>query len=92
MIDATVRMMATGDGVTGPINAGDPTEFSMLDLAKLVVDPTIRAGGSDDPRRRCPDIAPAQKQLSWAPRTALNEGLAPHQRLIRQTHVRYRRP
>jgi len=52
MIDAIVRMMATGDGVTGPINAGDPTEFSMLDLAKLVVDPTIRAGAAPISRRR----------------------------------------
>jgi UDP-glucuronate decarboxylase len=82
MIDALVRMMATGDDVTGPINVGDPTEFSMLDLAKLVVDLVgarskivHKARPTDDPRQRRPDIALAQKHLAWAPRTPLKEGL-----------------
>ncbi|HEX5211653.1 MAG TPA: UDP-glucuronic acid decarboxylase family protein [Pseudolabrys sp.] len=83
MIDALVRMMATGDDVTGPINVGDPTEFSMLDLAKLVVDLVgtrakivHRPRPTDDPRQRRPDISLAQKHLGWAPRTPLKEGLA----------------
>ena len=83
MIDAIVRMMATGDDVTGPVNVGDPTEFSMLDLAKLVVDLVgtrskivHRARPTDDPRQRRPDISLAQKHLAWAPRTPLKEGLA----------------
>src|SRR5512146_1513285 len=82
MIEAIVRMMATGDDVTGPINVGDPTEFSMLDLAKLVMDLVgarakivHRARPTDDPRQRRPDIAQAKKHLAWAPRTTLKDGL-----------------
>ena len=75
-------MMATGDGVTGPINIGDPTEFSMLDLARLVVDLVgarskivHKPRPTDDPRQRRPDISQAQEQLSWTPRMPLKEGL-----------------
>jgi UDP-glucuronate decarboxylase len=83
MIDAIIRMMVTGDDVTGPINIGDPTEFSMLDLATLVVGLVgarskivHKARPTDDPRQRRPDILQARKHLSWAPHTPLKEGLA----------------
>lgn len=83
LIDALVRLMRTPDAVTGPINLGNPGEFSMLDLAALVIELTgsrarivHRAPAQDDPRQRRPDISKAQELLSWAPRTPLREGLA----------------
>ena len=82
MIDGLVRLMATGDAVTGPINIGNPTEFSMLELASTVIAMTgsrsrvvHRPLPEDDPRQRRPDISRAQELLSWAPRTQLKEGL-----------------
>jgi UDP-glucuronate decarboxylase len=84
LVDAIVKFMATGDEVTGPINLGNPAEFSMLDLAKLVVDLcgsrsriVHRPLPQDDPRQRRPDISLAQAQLGWSPRTPLAEGLRP---------------
>jgi UDP-glucuronate decarboxylase len=82
LIDGLVRLMATGDSITGPINIGNPTEFSILDLAKTVIDMTgsrsrivHRPLPQDDPRQRRPDISLAQKQLSWKPTTSLKDGL-----------------
>jgi UDP-glucuronate decarboxylase len=82
MIDAFVRLMATDDSVTGPINIGNPIEFSILELASMVIEP-IGARSKivhyplpeNDPRQRRPDIARAKELLSWAPRTPLKEGL-----------------
>ena len=83
LIDGLVRLMATKDEVTGPINIGNPTEFSMLQLASTVIDMTgsrsrvvHRALPENDPRQRRPDISRAQELLSWSPRTQLKEGLA----------------
>jgi UDP-glucuronate decarboxylase len=82
LIDGLVRLMATKDEVTGPINIGNPTEFSMLQLASTVIDMTgsrsrvvHRALPENDPRQRRPDISRAQELLSWSPRTQLKEGL-----------------
>jgi UDP-glucuronate decarboxylase len=82
MIDGFVRLMATGDSVTGPINIGNPTEFSILELASMVVELigarskiVRRPLPEDDPKQRRPDISRAQNFLSWAPRTPLKEGL-----------------
>jgi UDP-glucuronate decarboxylase len=82
LIDGLVRLMATKDQITGPINIGNPTEFSMLELARTVIDMTgsrsrivHRPLPADDPRQRRPDISRAQEVLSWAPRTQLKEGL-----------------
>ena len=82
LIDAIMRLMASGDAVTGPLNIGNPTEVSILELARAVIDITgsksrivHRPLPEDDPRQRRPDISRAQKQLSWSPQTPLEEGL-----------------
>jgi UDP-glucuronate decarboxylase len=83
LIDGLVRLMSSDDRVTGPINLGNPTEFSILDLASLVIDMigshsriVHRPLPQDDPRQRKPDISRANELLGWAPATALQEGLA----------------
>ena len=75
--------MATGDAVTGPVNIGNPGEFSILELATTVIEMTgarsriaHRPLPENDPRQRQPDISKARELLSWQPRTALKEGLA----------------
>jgi UDP-glucuronate decarboxylase len=82
MIDGFGRLMATADSVTGPVNIGNPTEFSILELATLVIEQigtrskiVRRPLPEDDPKQRRPDISRAQELLSWAPRTPLKEGL-----------------
>jgi UDP-glucuronate decarboxylase len=82
MIDALVRLMNTADDVTGPINIGNPNEFTMLELASMVVELTAsrsrivhRPLPQDDPRQRRPDISKANDALGWAPQTALHDGL-----------------
>jgi UDP-glucuronate decarboxylase len=82
LIDALVRLMATPDDVTGPINVGNPGEFSILDLATMVIELTgsrskivYRPRPENDPRQRRPDISRAADLLSWAPRTPLKQGL-----------------
>ena len=83
LIDALIRLMATPNEITGPINIGNPTEFSILELAKLVIDLigarsriVHRPRPEDDPRQRQPDITQARDLLEWAPRTALKDGLS----------------
>jgi UDP-glucuronate decarboxylase len=83
LIEALIRLMATPEQVTGPINVGNPVEFSMLELATLVIELTgsrsrvvHRPLPQDDPRQRQPDIALAEKLLSWKPRVPLRDGLA----------------
>lgn len=83
MIDAMVALMDTGDTVTGPMNFGNPAEFTMLELARMVLAMTgsrsplsFRPLPSDDPRQRRPDIALATETLGWRPRVPLAEGLA----------------
>ena len=82
LIDGLMRLMATKDQVTGPINIGNPTEFSMLELAGTVIEMTgsrsrvvHRPLPENDPRQRRPDISRAHELLSWSPRTQLKEGL-----------------
>jgi UDP-glucuronate decarboxylase len=83
LIDGLVRLMATRAEVTGPVNIGNPSEFSMLELAKMVIDLAgshshivHRPRPQDDPEQRRPDIARAQDLLDWKPRTMLRDGLA----------------
>ncbi len=83
LVEAMVRMMATDDDFTGPVNTGNPGEFTMLELAEMV----IRLTGSksklvfmplpsDDPRQRKPDISLAKEKLGgWEPKVRLEEGL-----------------
>ena len=82
LIGGLIRLMGTGDIVTGPINIGNPTELSMLALAKTVIEMTgsrsqivHRPLPQDDPRQRRPDITRALEQLHWKPTTALEDGL-----------------
>ena len=82
LIDGLVRLMGTADEVTGPVNIGNPDEFSMKELANLVIEKVDTSAGttvaplpSDDPRQRQPDITLARKLLNWEPRVALSDGL-----------------
>jgi UDP-glucuronate decarboxylase len=82
LVDALVRMMATPDDVTGPINVGNPEEFTIRSLAEKVIGLTGSKSRivekplpSDDPRQRQPDIALARAKLGWEPSTPLDEGL-----------------
>ena len=82
LIDGIIAMMASPFGFTGPVNFGNPTEFTMRELAELIVSMTssssrivYRELPQDDPRRRCPDITRARDILGWQPRTTLEEGL-----------------
>jgi UDP-glucuronate decarboxylase len=83
LIDGLVSLMQTADDVTGPINLGNPVEFTMLELANLVIELTGSRSKIrflplpvDDPKQRQPDIERALRELRWKPRTALREGLA----------------
>jgi UDP-glucuronate decarboxylase len=83
LIEAMLRMMATGDDMPGPVNIGNPGEFSMLELANMVIELTGSKSKlvrmplpADDPKQRRPDISLAQKHLGgWEPKTQLREGL-----------------
>lgn len=82
MADGLLRLMATGDSVTGPVNIGNPSEVSVLELARLVKDLTGSASRivhkplpEDDPRQRRPDISLAHELLAWEPTTSLRDGL-----------------
>ena len=83
LIDGLVRLMATAPKVTGPVNIGNPVEFSVLELATMVLDLTgshsrivHRPRPKDDPKQRQPDISCAHNLLDWRPHTALKDGLA----------------
>ena len=83
LIDGLIRLMDTDDSVTGPVNIGNPGEFTMLELATMVLGITgsrskivHRPLPQDDPKQRRPDISKAQEVLSWVPRTPLRQGLA----------------
>ena len=78
----TAARQASPADVVGPINLGNPTEFSMIELATMVIELTgsrsalvHRPLPQDDPRQRRPDISQAKDVLGWAPRTPLEEGL-----------------
>jgi UDP-glucuronate decarboxylase len=82
LIDGLIRLMNTPQEVTGPINLGNPTEFTILELASLIIDLTgsrsrivHRPRPQDDPRQRRPDISKANDVLAWSPKTELADGL-----------------
>ena len=82
LVEAMIRMMATPAGMTGPINIGNPGEFTMLELAKMVILLTGSSSQlvfcplpSDDPRQRKPDITLAKRELNWHPAVNLELGL-----------------
>jgi len=83
LIEAFIRMMATPDEVTGPINTGNPGEFTMLQLAEMVLELsasksriTFMPLPADDPKQRQPDITQAKEKLNgWEPKVSLRDGL-----------------
>ena len=82
LIDGLVKLMASPNSVSGPINIGNPDEFSMLELASMVIEITgsrsrivHRALPADDPKQRRPDISKASDLLSWSPTVPLRTGL-----------------
>jgi UDP-glucuronate decarboxylase len=82
LIEGFLRMMDTEAGFTGPVNLGNPNEFSMLELAEKILQ---LVGGksklvfhplpTDDPKQRQPDIALAKEKLNWEPVVQLEDGL-----------------
>jgi len=82
LIEAFLRLMDTPDDFTGPVNTGNPGEFTILELAKLVIEYTgsksvieYRPLPKDDPKQRRPDITLAKAKLDWEPKIPLSEGL-----------------
>lgn len=82
LIDAFVLLMDSEDGFTGPVNLGNPGEFTIKELAEIIVDLTnskselvYKPLPSDDPMQRQPDISLAKEKLNWEPRVTLKEGL-----------------
>lgn len=82
LIDGMVRLMDFGDNDIGPVNLGNPSEFTMLELANMI---KVMTGSRskfvfnplpiDDPRQRCPDISLAEKLLGWTPSVSIERGL-----------------
>ena len=84
LIEAFVRLMDTEDGFTGPVNTGNPGEFTILQLAENVIELTgskseiiFEPLPEDDPQQRQPDISLAKEKLGWEPKVSLREGLIP---------------
>ncbi len=82
LVDGMIRLMEAPDDVTGPMNLGNPSEFTIRALAEKVIAMTgakspleDRPLPADDPVRRCPDISFAQGTLGWTPKVALEDGL-----------------
>jgi UDP-glucuronate decarboxylase len=82
LIDGFVRLMAAPDDVTGPVNLGNPVEFTIRALAEKVIELTgsksaieTRPLPVDDPTQRCPDITLAKDRLDWQPSIELEDGL-----------------
>jgi UDP-glucuronate decarboxylase len=84
LIEAFVRLMDTEDGFAGPVNTGNPSEFTILQLAENVIEMTgakseiiFESLPQDDPQQRQPDISLAKEKLGWEPKVSLREGLVP---------------
>jgi UDP-glucuronate decarboxylase len=82
LIEGMIRMLNSESGLIGPVNIGNPTEFTMLELANSIISLTGSNSGviymplpSDDPRQRQPDISVANRELGWSPKVNLEEGL-----------------
>jgi UDP-glucuronate decarboxylase len=82
LVEALIAFMDTSADVTGPINLGNPAEFTIRALAELIIDMTKSSSKIsqrplpvDDPKQRCPDITLAKKVLHWTPKTSLANGL-----------------
>jgi UDP-glucuronate decarboxylase len=98
LVEGMLKMMATGDEFIGPVNIGNPGEFTILELAQKVIDMTGSKSKivyeplpADDPMQRKPDISLAKEKLNWEPKVPLEEGLkktiAYFENLIRENKV-----
>jgi UDP-glucuronate decarboxylase len=83
LIEGFIRLMNTPDEFTGPVNLGNPAEFTIMELAEKVIALTksrsklvFKPLPSDDPMQRCPDIALAREKLNWLPTVKLEDGLS----------------
>ncbi|MBK0399734.1 SDR family oxidoreductase [Limibaculum sp. M0105] len=84
MIDGFLKLMENEDGLSGPVNLGNPDEFTIRELAERIIaltgsrsDIVMRELPEDDPKQRQPDISLARKRLRWEPSTRLEDGLKP---------------
>jgi UDP-glucuronate decarboxylase len=82
LIEGMIRLMESREGFTGPVNIGNPVEFSIRELAEIVIEMTDAGSKlvqlplpSDDPTQRKPDISLARSELDWEPKVKLREGL-----------------
>jgi nucleoside-diphosphate-sugar epimerase len=82
LVNGILKLAITGDSVVGPINIGNPNEFTVFELAQLVIEKTqskseiiFKDLPSDDPQRRCPDISLAKESLDWQPEVPLEVGI-----------------
>jgi UDP-glucuronate decarboxylase len=82
LVEGILRFMATEKGFTGPMNLGNPSEYSILEIAKIVIELVgskskiiFKPLPEDDPKQRQPDISLAKSKLDWEPKTHLKEGL-----------------
>ncbi|HCJ84284.1 MAG TPA: NAD-dependent dehydratase, partial [Parachlamydiales bacterium] len=82
LVESLILFMETDDALLGPLNLGNPDEFTILELAELILEFTGSSSKllfsplpSDDPKKRRPDITLAQDLLSWEPKVSLREGL-----------------
>jgi UDP-glucuronate decarboxylase len=84
LIEGFIRLMNSPDDLTGPVNLGNPSEFTMIELAETILELTGSRSSliheplpQDDPRQRQPDIGLAKNHLGWEPKVALRDGLQP---------------
>jgi UDP-glucuronate decarboxylase len=82
LVDGLMRLMESGDDIPGPVNLGNPVEFTIRELAELTIALTgstskivYRALPTDDPKQRCPDVSKAKALLDWRPVIQLRDGL-----------------
>ncbi len=95
LIEGMIRMMATDDDFIGPVNIGNPNEFTILELAQKVIELTgsnskivFKPLPHDDPKQRQPDISLAKAKLNWQPNVQLNEGLTEMIEFFKQKYNR----
>ncbi len=99
VVEGMIRMMENEEGFVGPVNLGNPEEFTIYELAQLVLELTgsrspivFKPRPADDPARRCPDITLARKKLGWEPKVSLREGLAKTIEWFRSIDISQYRP
>ena len=93
LIIALIKMMENAGNFTGPVNIGNPNEFSMLNLARIILDMTAskskivnKSLPEDDPKQRRPDISLAMEKLQWEPKIMLEEGLTRTDEYFKDVH------